>query len=112
MVGVRKGDETRLAVLDRAVELTRRVGLSRLSIGMLAEQAQLSKSGLFAHFRSKEALQVAVLEHARASFEASVARPALKAPRGEPRLRELFDLWLRWDSAPGGCPFIAASIEL
>jgi len=109
---VGKGDETRLAVLDHAVDLARRVGLSRLTIGSLAEQAQLSKSGLFAHFRSKEALQVAVLEHARTSFEVAVARPALRAPRGEARVRELFELWLRWDSMPGGCPFIAASIEL
>jgi len=109
---VGKGDETRLAVLDHAVDLARRVGLSRLTIGSLAEQAQLSKSGLFAHFRSKEALQVAVLEHARTSFEVEVARPAVRAPRGEARVRELFELWLRWDSMPGGCPFIAASIEL
>jgi AcrR family transcriptional regulator len=109
---VGKGDETRLAVLDRAVDLSRRVGLRGLTISTLAEQAQLSKSGLFAHFRSKEALQVAVLEHARTSFETAVARPALRAPRGEARVRELFELWLRWDSVPGGCPFIAASIEL
>jgi AcrR family transcriptional regulator len=106
-----KGDETRLAVLDQAVEVARMVGLSGLTIGSLADQAQLSKSGLFAHFRSKEALQIAVLEHARASFEASVMRPTLRTPRGEARVRRLFELWLEWDSLPGGCPFIAAATE-
>ncbi len=106
-----KGDETRLAVLDQAVGVARRVGLSGLTIGTLAEQAQLSKSGLFAHFRSKEALQLSVLEHARGGFETAVVRPAVRAPRGEPRVRELFDRWLWWDSLPGGCPFIAAATE-
>jgi AcrR family transcriptional regulator len=108
---VGKGDETRAAVLDRAVDVARRVGLSGLTIGTLAEQAELSKSGLFGHFRSKEALQLQVLEHARSRFEERVARPALRAPRGEPRLRALFDRWLDWASAPGGCPFVAAATE-
>jgi AcrR family transcriptional regulator len=108
---VGKGDETRLAVLDQAVDVARRLGLSGLTIGTLAEQTQLSKSGLFAHFRSKEALQLSVLEHARAGFETAVVRPAVRAPRGEARVRELFDRWLWWDSLPGGCPFIAAANE-
>lgn len=106
-----KGEETRLAVLDQAVEVARRTGLSGLTIGSLAERTHLSKSGLFGHFRSKESLQLQVLEHARLRFEEVVARPALKAPRGEPRVRELMDRWLAWDSAPGGCPFVAASTE-
>jgi AcrR family transcriptional regulator len=108
---VSKGDETRLAVLDQAVEVARRLGLGGMTIGSLAEQAHLSKSGLFAHFKSKEALQLAVLEHARAAFEVSVASPTLRAPRGETRVRELFERWLDWDSHPGGCPFIAAATE-
>ncbi len=108
---VGKGDETRLAVLDQAVDVARRLGLSGLTIGTLAEQTQLSKSGLFAHFRSKEALQLSVLEHARTGFETGVIRPAVRAPRGEARVRELFDRWLWWDSLPGGCPFIAAATE-
>ena len=106
-----KGDETRAAVLDRAVEVARRSGLNGLTIGSLAAEAELSKSGLFGHFRSKEALQLQVLEHARGSFERSVARPALQAPRGLPRLQALFDLWLAWDALPGGCPFVAAATE-
>jgi len=107
-----KGDDTRLVVLDQAVELVRQVGLNGLTIGTLAEKTELSKSGLFAHFRSKEALQLAVLEHARSRFEAMVMRPAVRAPRGEPRVREMFDLWLWWDALPGGCPFIAVSSEV
>jgi AcrR family transcriptional regulator len=98
-------------VLDQAVEVARRSGLSALTIGSLAEQAQLSKSGLFGHFRSKEALQLQVLAHARTRFEDAVARAALHAPQGEPRVRELFDRWLRWDAEPGGCPFVAAATE-
>jgi AcrR family transcriptional regulator len=108
---VGKGDETRLAVLDQAVDVARRVGLSGLTIGSLAEQAQLSKSGLFGHFHSKEALQLQVLERARDRFEQEVARPVLRTSRGEPRVRELVDRWLRWDAAPGGCPFVAAASE-
>jgi AcrR family transcriptional regulator len=108
---VGKGDETRLAVLDQAVDLARRVGLSGLTIGSLAEQARLSKSGLFGHFHSKEGLQIQVLEHARGRFEDAVARPALRNPRGEPRVRALFDRWVRWDTLPGGCPFVAAAAE-
>ncbi len=98
-------------MLDRAVEVARRVGLNGLTIGTLAEEAELSKSGLFGHFRSKEALQLQVLEHARVRFEEFVAWPALRAPRGEPRLRALFDRWLAWDALPGGCPFVAAATE-
>jgi AcrR family transcriptional regulator len=108
---VSKGEETRAAVLEQAMSVARRVGLSGLTIGSLAEQAELSKSGLFGHFRSKEALQLQVLEYARARFEESVARPALRAPRGEPRLRELFDRWLAWAALPGGCLFVAAATE-
>jgi AcrR family transcriptional regulator len=108
---VGKGDETRAAVLDQAVDVARRVGLSGLTIGSLAEQTRMSKSGLFGHFRSKEALQLQVLDHARNRFEEAVARPALRAPRGEARMRELFERWLQWDALPGGCPFVAASTE-
>lgn len=106
-----KGEQTRQVVLDRAVEIARRVGLGGLTIGTLAEKTDMSKSGLFAHFRSKEALQLAVLEHARWDFEERVVRPTLKAPRGEARVRELFRRWLAWDALPGGCPFIAAATE-
>jgi AcrR family transcriptional regulator len=112
---VRKGAATRAAILDHAVKLARRVGLEGLSIGRLAEELRLSKSGLFAHFRSKEALQIQVLETAAARFVAEVVRPGLARPRGEPRLTSLFEGWLHWarsQKAPGGCLFVAAAVEL
>lgn len=107
-----KGAATRDAILDTASRLARTVGLGGITIGTLAASAELSKSGLYAHFRSKEALQVSVLEHARARFVTEVISPALTAPRGEPRVRALFENWLAWDGQPGGCLFVAASFEL
>jgi AcrR family transcriptional regulator len=108
-----KGDDTRQAVLDEAARVASRVGLGGLTIGSLATSTQLSKSGLFAHFQSKEQLQLQLLEHTRARFIDQVIRPALAAPRGEPRVRELFRRWLDWDAGalPGGCLFVAASAE-
>jgi len=113
--GVRKGDQTRSSILDQALRLASELGLEGATIGRLAAAADLSKSGLFAHFASKEDLQVRTLEHAAERFVEVVVRPALAAPRGEPRLRALFDGWLRWPHAvpqPGGCIFVAAAVEL
>jgi AcrR family transcriptional regulator len=110
-----KGDETRSTVLGSALSLATQVGLEGLTIGKLAEHVGMSKSGLFAHFASKENLQVAILEEATARFVALVVAPALKRPRGEPRLRALFDNWLAWskvDFMPGGCIFVQAGVEL
>ena len=108
-----KGDATRVAILEEAGRVASRLGLGGLTIGTLAAQTHLSKSGLFGHFQSKEALQIQVLEHAVDRFVAVVVRPALAAPRGEPRMRAVFENWLRWESAsPGGCLFIAAAVEL
>jgi AcrR family transcriptional regulator len=109
-----KGTETRQAVLEEAAREASRVGLGGLTIGSLAATTQLSKSGLFAHFQSKEALQLQLLDHTRERFIELVIRPALAAPRGEPRVRELFRRWLVWDTdaLPGGCLFVAASAEL
>ncbi len=88
------------------------VGVSGLTIGRLAEETGLSKSGLFAHFGSKEALEVAVVEEASRQFVQEVMVPALRQPRGEPRLRALFDRWVAWGQRPGGCFFVGASTEL
>jgi AcrR family transcriptional regulator len=110
-----KGDETRARILDRAFRLASRDGLEGLTLGTLAADLGLSKSGLFAHFRSKEELQVEVLAAAAREFEDFVLRPAFTAPRGAPRLKRLFDNWLRWvndPALPGGCIFVAASAEL
>jgi AcrR family transcriptional regulator len=112
---MRKGEQTRAAILDRAVQLASAVGLEGLTIGRLASEAALSKSGLFAHFASKEALQVQTLERAAERFVEVVVKPGLAARRGEPRVRELFERWLRWPAEvpqPGGCIFVAASAEL
>lgn len=110
-----KGALTRERILDRAVQLASRDGLDGVSIGALATDLGLSKSGLFAHFGSKEELDVEVLRNAAAQFEQAVVRPALRMPRGLPRLRKAFELWLRWindPARPGGCIFVAAAAEL
>jgi len=112
---VGKGEQTRDAILERAIRLASEVGLEGVTIGRLADALDLSKSGLFAHFESKEALQVETLDRAAQRFSEVVVRPALAAPRGEPRLRALFERWLRWPRAvpqPGGCIFVQASVEL
>jgi AcrR family transcriptional regulator len=112
---VSKGEQTRDAILDTALALASTGGLEGLSIGQLARQVGLSKSGLFAHFGSKEDLQLAVLQTAVDRFIAEVVTPALRQPRGEPRVRAFFERWLDWEQAtflPGGCPFLAVSCEL
>jgi AcrR family transcriptional regulator len=112
---VRKGEKTRGAILDEAVRVASEVGLEGLTIGQLAERLELSKSGLFAHFASKEGLQVQTLERAAERFAEVVVRPALAAPAGEPRVQALFDRWLEWPRRvrqPGGCIFVAAAAEL
>jgi AcrR family transcriptional regulator len=107
-----KGEATRLAVLQRAFALASTWGLSGVTIGRLAEQSGLSKSGLFAHFGSKEALDVAIVEEAARVFVEQVVVPALRQPRGEPRVRAMFEHWLRWSERPGGCFFVAITAEL
>ena len=111
---MRKGEETRQAILDDAIQVASQDGLRGLTIGQLAAHIEMSKSGLFAHFKSKESLQLDVLEHARQRFIDSVMRPALAAPRGRTRLDTLFDHWLTWtnDELNGGCIFVAAASEL
>jgi AcrR family transcriptional regulator len=108
-----KGERTRKDIIDHAMALAAEVGLEPLSLGMLAASAGISKSGLFAHFKSKEALQLAVLDEAVARFSTIVLRPALQAPRGEARLRALFESYLLWKSYhnPSGCIFVALSHE-
>jgi AcrR family transcriptional regulator len=111
---MQKGYATRQAILDGAIQVASREGLAGLSIGPLAVQLQMSKSGLFAHFRSKEQLQLQTLSHARERFVQVVVRPAWELPRGESRVRALFDYWQRWDHSglSGGCIFVAAAVEL
>ncbi len=110
-----KGDETRERILDRAFLIAGRDGLEGLTIGALADELKLSKSGLFSHFGSKEELQVAVLDVASSRFTERVLLPAFKAPRGLPRLERIFEQWIDWMTdprMPGGCIFQQANAEL
>src|SRR4051812_36691469 len=111
---MRKGAETRERILDQAVRLASRDGLDGLTIGTLSTELGLSKSGLFAHFGSKDELQLQVLQDVTRRFEETVIRPAVAAPRGEPRLRTLFENWIAWGDSlfmPGGCLLVAAAVE-
>lgn len=108
-----KGDQTRKAILDHALAVAATLGLESITIGSLASALGMSKSGLFAHFRSKEQLQLQVLTEAVERFVVHVVAPPLKLPRGEPRVRGFFERWLEWSRAqPGGCVIYNASSEL
>lgn len=110
-----KGDETRNQILQEALAMASTVGLEGLSIGELAKTVGLSKSGLFAHFNSKENLQLQVLKATVDRFVEMVIVPALLKPRGEPRIRALFDNVVAWSNAkfmPGGCLLMSAAHEL
>jgi AcrR family transcriptional regulator len=109
-----KGERTRAVILDCASRLASEIGLDSLTIGSLAEATGMSKSGLFAHFGSREELQLAVLERTRETFAEVVFRPALAKPRGLERYRAMFELWLDWTESsdlPGGCPLLGAAME-
>jgi AcrR family transcriptional regulator len=109
-----KGERTRAAILDEALRLVSKAGLDGLTIGTLAEATGMSKSGLFAHFGSREELLLAVLAHGQAEFTEVVFQPAMAKPRGLPRLRAMFVNWLDWTESaelPGGCPMIGGATE-
>jgi AcrR family transcriptional regulator len=109
-----RGLRTREAILARAVDIASVQGLEGLTVGSLAEQLRMSKSGLFAHFGSKEDLQLATIEKARQIFIEQVTRPAIAARKGMPRLWKIIDLWLALverNVFKGGCFFSAASFE-
>ena len=108
-----KGQQTRAAILDAALALASHMGLEGLSIGALAEVTQMSKSGVFAHFGSREELQISVIREYHARFEEEVFFPAMAQPRGLPRLRELFERWVRRVSVEldSGCIYISGAVE-
>ena len=108
-----KGRQTRAAIVDAALALASHIGLEGLSIGALAEVTGMSKSGVFAHFGSREELQISVVREYHAKFEEEVFRPAMAAPRGLPRLRALFDRWLKRVSVEidSGCIYISGAVE-
>jgi AcrR family transcriptional regulator len=109
-----KGQRTRNSILEVAAALATEEGLDPLSIGRLAEATQMSKSGLFAHFGSKEELQLATVEHAAKLFVAEVIDPARSAPKGLARVWALCDHMIDYAERqvfPGGCFFAATSFE-
>ena len=108
-----KGQQTRAAILDAALGLSSHMGLEGLSIGALAEVTQMSKSGVFAHFGSREELQIAVIREYHARFEEEVFFPAVAQLRGLPRLRALFERWVRRVSVEvdSGCIYISGAVE-
>jgi AcrR family transcriptional regulator len=108
-----KGQQTRAAILDSALTLASSQGLEGLSIGVLAEQMQMSKSGVFAHFGSREELQMSVIREYHARFEDEVFAPSLREKRGMPRLRMLFERWFQRVSVEVdlGCIYISGAVE-
>lgn len=110
---LQKGQQTRAAILDAALGLASSMGLEGLSIGALAEMMQMSKSGVFAHFGSREELQISVIREYHARFEEEVFFPAMHEARGLPRLRALFERWVRRVSVEleAGCIYISGAVE-
>lgn len=107
-----KGDNTRQRILDQAYAQATRLGLEGLTLGKLAEELGMSKSGVFAHFRSREDLQLAVLELASQRFVLQVLQPALKEPRGLPRLQAVVKNWFALAAVScRACLFISGSSE-
>ena len=108
-----KGQQTRAVILEAALGQASHMGLEGLSIGALAELTQMSKSGVFAHFGSREELQIAVIREYHARFEEEVFFPAVRRDRGLPRLRALFDHWVRRVSieVDSGCIYISGAVE-
>jgi AcrR family transcriptional regulator len=108
-----KGKQTKATIVDAALGLATQIGLEGLSIGALAEVTQMSKSGVFAHFGSREELQISVVREYHARFEEEVFYPALQAARGLPRVRALFDNWMKRTSVEidSGCIYISGAVE-
>jgi AcrR family transcriptional regulator len=110
---LQKGQQTKAAIVDAALGLATQIGLEGLSIGALAEVTQMSKSGVFAHFGSREELQISVVREYHARFEEEVFLPAVNEPRGLPRLRAMFANWMKRTSVEidSGCIYISGAVE-
>jgi len=108
-----KGQQTKAVIIDAALGLASQIGLEGLSIGALAEVTGMSKSGVFAHFGSREELQISVIREYHDRFEAEVFYAAMQKPRGVPRLQALFDNWMVQTSAEidSGCIYISGAVE-
>jgi AcrR family transcriptional regulator len=110
---LQKGQQTKAAIVDAALGLATQIGLEGLSIGVLAEVTRMSKSGVFAHFGSREELQISVIQEYFRRFEAEVFQPAMSEPRGLPRLRALYANWMKRVAVEihSGCVFISGAAE-
>lgn len=110
---LRKGEQTHAAILETALAMASREGLEGLTIGSLADRMKMSKSGVFAHFGSREDLQIAVVKLYHDQFEQEIFYPAMKEPRGLPRLRALFSGWVRRVTLEiaSGCIYISGAVE-
>ena len=110
---LQKGQQTKAAIVDAALGLATQIGLEGLSIGALAEVTQMSKSGVFAHFGSREELQISVVREYHSRFEDDVFYPSMSAPRGLPRLRAMFANWMKRTSIEidSGCIYISGAVE-
>jgi len=111
--GMQKGGQTKAAIVEAALGLATQIGLEGLSIGALAEVTQMSKSGVFAHFGSREELQISVIREYHARFEDEVFYPAMAGARGLPRLQALFANWVKRTSVEldSGCIYISGAVE-
>ena len=111
--GLQKGQQTKAAIVDAALSVATHVGLEGLSIGALAEATQMSKSGVFAHFGSREELQISVIREYHRRFEQEVFYPAMNEGRGLPRLRAMFANWMQRTSIEidSGCLYISGAVE-
>jgi AcrR family transcriptional regulator len=105
--------DTKNLILKRGMDIASQIGLVAISIGELAKAIPMSKSGLFAHFNSKENLQLAILEYAGDLFKRKVVLPALKEKRGIPRIQAIIKNWKQWviEHMPGSCIFVSAAID-
>ncbi|MDB5775556.1 MAG: TetR family transcriptional regulator [Herbaspirillum sp.] len=110
---MRKGELTRAAILDVALQLASREGLEGLTIGLLADQMKMSKSGVFAHFGSREDLQIEVVKLYHRRFEQEVFYPSILEPRGLPRLQAMFARWINQVTVEisSGCIYISGAVE-
>ncbi len=107
-----RGDNTKNTILDAGLEMASLLGLEAVTIGSLAKETGMSKSGLFAHFNSKENLQIEILKHAEADFTEYVIIPAIRTRAGLPRINKLVKNWIEWgEKLTGGCIFVTAGTE-
>ena len=110
---LQKGQQTKQSIVDAALGLSTQIGLEGLSIGVLAEVMHMSKSGVFAHFGSREELQISVIREYFNRFEQEIFAPAMLQPKGLPRLKALFDNWMKRVAVEiqSGCIFISGAVE-